>query len=352
MILAFKFRATIFLGMLILSEGLIAGSDRDSGQNPGRCRDSLRRFSDGYKQKNPDPPPEVRLVGPDGRDTYEGRRAASPVADELSFVVGELFLSLDVSKNGQLQLENPEVKSALFAIFNLKVYQFPKDIEARMKQTFPKSIHSQNLFSMIYGAARMAQERGQVLLAAILYGIAGDALVDKVEAVENLPRALGHSALNFLKAYDQTSSPLIQEFGPRIYERLGDLDNARIAYEMVGLKDHAQRIANIQEAAEQDARRRANEQSRSSSSQSTRSIRTAPIRDYYKVLSVSREAKPEVIKAAYRRLAKKYHPDLNQGNPDATKQFIELNHAYEVLSDPQKRRSYDLHRDQFGVVRR
>jgi DnaJ-class molecular chaperone len=67
-------------------------------------------------------------------------------------------------------------------------------------------------------------------------------------------------------------------------------------------------------------------------------------RDYYDVLGVGRKATDEEIRSAYRRQARKYHPDLNPGNPQAEHQFKELGQAYEVLSDSQKRAAYD----QFG----
>jgi len=67
-------------------------------------------------------------------------------------------------------------------------------------------------------------------------------------------------------------------------------------------------------------------------------------RDYYEILGVSRDASEEDIKKAYRRLALKYHPDRNPGDKEAEERFKEITEAYEVLSDPQKRRQYD----QFG----
>lgn len=68
-------------------------------------------------------------------------------------------------------------------------------------------------------------------------------------------------------------------------------------------------------------------------------------RDYYEVLGVSKSASDEEIKKAYRSLAKKYHPDLNKA-PDAAEKFKEVQEAYEVLSDSQKRSNYD----QFGFA--
>ena len=64
-------------------------------------------------------------------------------------------------------------------------------------------------------------------------------------------------------------------------------------------------------------------------------------RDYYDVLGVSREATQEEIKRAYRRLAQRYHPDKNPGDAGCGERFKEINEAYSVLSDPEKRSTYD-----------
>src|SRR5713226_1788714 len=64
-------------------------------------------------------------------------------------------------------------------------------------------------------------------------------------------------------------------------------------------------------------------------------------KDYYAVLGVDRRAKPEEIRKAYRRLARKHHPDLNPGNKSAEEKFKEISGAYEILGDEKKRQIYD-----------
>jgi len=63
--------------------------------------------------------------------------------------------------------------------------------------------------------------------------------------------------------------------------------------------------------------------------------------DYYKILGIDNKATPKEIKSAYRKLARKYHPDLNPNDKDAKRKFQEINEANEVLSDPEKRKKYD-----------
>ncbi|HWP31633.1 MAG TPA: molecular chaperone DnaJ [Fimbriimonadales bacterium] len=71
-----------------------------------------------------------------------------------------------------------------------------------------------------------------------------------------------------------------------------------------------------------------------------------PEKDYYALLGVPRDASPDEIKAAFRRLARKYHPDVNRDDPNAEEKFKQIGEAYAVLSDPSKRTQYD----RYGVV--
>ncbi|MFM2083173.1 MAG: hypothetical protein RL380_1864 [Verrucomicrobiota bacterium] len=66
-------------------------------------------------------------------------------------------------------------------------------------------------------------------------------------------------------------------------------------------------------------------------------------RDYYEILEVTREIDADGLKKSYRKLAVKFHPDKNPGDKSAEEKFKELSHAYEILSDPQKRAAYDQH---------
>ena len=69
--------------------------------------------------------------------------------------------------------------------------------------------------------------------------------------------------------------------------------------------------------------------------------------DHYEVLGVARDASEDEIKKAYRKLARKYHPDVNDA-PDAEEKFKEVSHAYDVLTDPEQRRRYDMGGDEGG----
>jgi len=71
-------------------------------------------------------------------------------------------------------------------------------------------------------------------------------------------------------------------------------------------------------------------------------------KDYYKTLGVAKTAKPAEIKASYRKLARKYHPDANKGNASAEEKFKEISEAYSVLSDEKRRKEYDEARSMFG----
>lgn len=74
--------------------------------------------------------------------------------------------------------------------------------------------------------------------------------------------------------------------------------------------------------------------------------------DYYKILGVSEQAEEEQIKQAYRRLAKKYHPDLNPNDSEAEEKFKNVVEAYETLGDTDKRKEYDLKRTKTGDGRK
>ncbi|HDQ59606.1 MAG TPA: J domain-containing protein, partial [Candidatus Woesearchaeota archaeon] len=66
-----------------------------------------------------------------------------------------------------------------------------------------------------------------------------------------------------------------------------------------------------------------------------------PEKDYYKILGVDRDASEEQIKRAFRQLARKWHPDVNPGSKEAEEKFKDINEAFEVLKNPEKRSSYD-----------
>ena len=68
-------------------------------------------------------------------------------------------------------------------------------------------------------------------------------------------------------------------------------------------------------------------------------------KDYYSIMGVSRNATDKEIKQAFRRLARKYHPDVNPGDKEAERKFKEINEANDVLSDPEKRKKYDMYGD-------
>src|SRR5690606_15206513 len=80
--------------------------------------------------------------------------------------------------------------------------------------------------------------------------------------------------------------------------------------------------------------------------------------DFYAVLGVSKTASEKEIRSAFRRLARQWHPDVNPGNPEAEAKFKEINAAFEVVGDPDKRKKYDkygeqwMHADQLEEMRR
>src|SRR5208283_3033259 len=79
---------------------------------------------------------------------------------------------------------------------------------------------------------------------------------------------------------------------------------------------------------------------------------TTSKKDYYEILGVKKSASAEEIKKTFRKLARKYHPDVNPGDKKAEEKFKEINEAYEVLSDTEKRKKYDTlgpnWQEQFG----
>ena len=68
------------------------------------------------------------------------------------------------------------------------------------------------------------------------------------------------------------------------------------------------------------------------------------MKDYYKIIGVSKSSSQSEIKKTFRKLAQKYHPDKNQGDEEASRKFKEINEAYQVLSDAKKRKEYDYQR--------
>ena len=74
--------------------------------------------------------------------------------------------------------------------------------------------------------------------------------------------------------------------------------------------------------------------------------------DYYKVLGIERNAGEKDVRGAFRKLARKYHPDVNHSQPDATERFKEINEAYEVLSNPESRRLYDRYGENWRQAQR
>jgi len=73
---------------------------------------------------------------------------------------------------------------------------------------------------------------------------------------------------------------------------------------------------------------------------------------YYRLLEVDKEASQEDIKKSYRRLALKYHPDKNHNSKEAYEKFVEIQNAYQILSDENKRFLYDQYGEDFQIVQR
>lgn len=69
---------------------------------------------------------------------------------------------------------------------------------------------------------------------------------------------------------------------------------------------------------------------------------------YYEILEINENATQEEIKKAYRKLSLKWHPDKNPGNREAEEKFKEINRAYQILSDPETRNTYDIYGEEFG----
>src|SRR5678810_852386 len=77
----------------------------------------------------------------------------------------------------------------------------------------------------------------------------------------------------------------------------------------------------------------------------------AKTKDYYEVLGIKRGASEDQIKQAYRRLARKFHPDLNPGDKSAEEQFKQVQQAYDVLSNAEDRKLYDEHGENWRAVK-
>jgi molecular chaperone DnaJ len=74
------------------------------------------------------------------------------------------------------------------------------------------------------------------------------------------------------------------------------------------------------------------------------------VKDYYAVLGISREAHAREIKRAYKKSVKKWHPDLHPDDPTGRMKMQEINEAYEILGDPQKRRAYDRRIEEERII--